>query len=165
MTSIQCGMVAPAPLSSKELLSPCPPASSTLRVAAFDAQLLLARSTGTSRIHAVNHLQLSTDSLNHSWRTSRSQVANTEVSSVSSNPDFLNRTFFLRLPQPLGSSLHTSALLQANVFAAPSLDSPPGARCSAPARSRWREPLYRACCGQLVCMLLRVCASQAHCTS
>jgi hypothetical protein len=51
------------------------------------------------------------------------QVARTETAPFSKNPEFLNRVFVLRLPEPLGNSLSPQLLLHCNLFAAPSMDS------------------------------------------
>jgi hypothetical protein len=53
-------------------------------------------------------------------------VARTETASLARAPEFANRAFVLHLPQPLGASLHSRALLQVSLFALPSLDAPPG---------------------------------------
>lgn len=50
----------------------------------------------------------------------------TESSALSSSPEFLARTFVLRLAQPLANTLAPQALLQVNLYAAPSVDSPNG---------------------------------------
>lgn len=58
------------------------------------------------------------------------QVARTETSELSRNPEFIARSFVLRLNQPLCNSLANQALLQASLFAAPSLDSSGAASCT-----------------------------------
>ncbi|MEW5309909.1 MAG: hypothetical protein WDW38_001752 [Sanguina aurantia] len=52
------------------------------------------------------------------------QCVRTESSALSSSPEFLARTFVLRLAQPLANTLAPQALLQVNLYAAPSIDSP-----------------------------------------
>lgn len=54
------------------------------------------------------------------------QCVRTESSALSSSPEFLARTFVLRLAQPLANTLAPQALLQVNLYAAPSIDSPNG---------------------------------------
>jgi hypothetical protein len=53
-------------------------------------------------------------------------VARTETAALGRTPEFANRTFVMRLPQPLGASLHSRAVVQVSLYAAPSLDAPPG---------------------------------------
>jgi len=53
-------------------------------------------------------------------------VARTETAQLARCPEFANRTFVMRLPQPLGASLHSRAIVQVSLFAAPSVDAPPG---------------------------------------
>lgn len=50
------------------------------------------------------------------------QVARTETCALSVNPEFLNRVFVLRLPEPLGNSPAPRVLLHVNLFATPSID-------------------------------------------
>eukprot|EP00195_Chlamydomonas_chlamydogama_P003162 CAMPEP_0202919350 /NCGR_PEP_ID=MMETSP1392-20130828/75650_1 /ASSEMBLY_ACC=CAM_ASM_000868 /TAXON_ID=225041 /ORGANISM="Chlamydomonas chlamydogama, Strain SAG 11-48b" /LENGTH=598 /DNA_ID=CAMNT_0049612687 /DNA_START=111 /DNA_END=1904 /DNA_ORIENTATION=- len=54
------------------------------------------------------------------------QVARTETCAMSRNPEFLNRVFVMRLPEPLGNSLTPQVLLQCNLFATPTMEGPPG---------------------------------------
>ncbi|KAG1661151.1 hypothetical protein FOA52_002526 [Chlamydomonas sp. UWO 241] len=58
--------------------------------------------------------------------TRPAQVARTETSPMSPNPEFLNRVFIMRLPEPIGQRGAPSFQLQCNLFAAPSIGYPSG---------------------------------------
>ncbi|GBF87530.1 glycine D-amino acid oxidase [Raphidocelis subcapitata] len=53
-------------------------------------------------------------------------VARTETAPMCRTPEFENRAFVMRLPQPLGGSLHARAVVQVSLFALPSAAAPPG---------------------------------------
>lgn len=49
--------------------------------------------------------------------------ARTETAPLSINPEFLNKSAVLRLPQPMGSSLKPQALVNVQLWAAGSMDA------------------------------------------
>jgi hypothetical protein len=67
-----------------------------------------------------------TEHNHHNNHHTTPQVARTETSPMSPNPEFLNRVFVMRLPEPIGQSGAPSFQLQCNLFAAPSIGYPSG---------------------------------------
>ena len=54
------------------------------------------------------------------------QVARTETCSMTSNPEFLNRVFVMRLPEALGTQPSPHFSLQCSLFATPTMQGPAG---------------------------------------
>lgn len=48
---------------------------------------------------------------------------------MTSAPEFLNRVFVLRLPEPLGQGATRQFSLQCSLFASPTMQGPAGASC------------------------------------
>lgn len=57
------------------------------------------------------------------------QVARTETCGMTSAPEFLNRVFVLRLPEPLGQGATRQFSLQCSLFASPTMQGPAGELC------------------------------------
>jgi hypothetical protein len=57
------------------------------------------------------------------------QIARTETSALSNSPEFLNRVFVMRLPEPLAVQAAPGFKLQCNLFASPAMQGPPGRTC------------------------------------
>ena len=54
------------------------------------------------------------------------QIARTETCGMTNSPDFLNRVFVMRLPEPLGAMPAPQFSLQCNLFATPTMQGPAG---------------------------------------